>query len=360
MTSITGIWGPIKKHNLVLLLALIAIGFALLWFSTYLDRFNVIYTLMINLGSVLIVSAIAMWILSYAGREIQDVADQAFQEFKGIYGKFQATEDSITSNLGNLKDELINKLDILAEAKKCGVVHIFESRRKDPNYKRELIKQLKCTEKQEEVLIMSNSLRDFFGPVHNREYLLAIFEMLRNKVENKVGIRVLLLDPTSDASIARAMVEEKEKVDRDGYIASTLFTEIKNVAEWLNNPPESLDEEIREKIKKINVRFFPYDPTTHIIRTGKFTFIEQYHRGGDKTIRKDLDKNGFPLIDCFGGYVPVLMVNNSAFFAELMKSHFNNIWGSEDVEERDLRDRNYYQKILEFEETYKKSAKAEE
>ena len=198
---------------------------------------------------------------------------------------------------------------------------------------------------------MSNSLRDFFGPVHVKEYLSAIFEMLKKEIK----IRILLLDPTSDAAKARAMVEEKEKVIRDGYIASTLFTEIKNVADWLNSPPAGLGEGIIERIKnQINIRFFPYDPTTHIIRTDKFTFIEQYHRGGDDTIREELEKEGIPFIDCFGGFVPILMVDNSAFFAELMKSHFNNIWKSKDVEERDLREKKYYQIISKFEENEKK------
>ncbi len=55
------------------------------------------------------------------------------------------------------------------------------------------------------------------------------------------------------------------------------------------------------------------------------------------------------MIDCFGGFVPVLMVENSAFYAKLMDSHFQNIWNSDDVKMRDLKNNNYYEKILIFE-----------
>jgi len=346
----TSIGKYIREHTWIAILALISIGFALLWCSTYLDKFHVVYILMINLGAALIVSAIAMWILSHTGREVEKIVDK---EVRAIHDGIKTMGDGLTSKSDALRDELINKLDILAEAKKCGVVHIFESRRKDPNYKKELIKQLRGTEKQKEVLIMSISLRDFFGLRHDKDYLSAIFEMLRKEIK----LKILLLDPTSKAAKDRAIVEEKERVESEGYINSALFTEIKSVAEWLDSPSSDwvVSKDLRDRIsKQIEVRFFPYDPTTQLIITDKFTFIEQYHRGGDKEIREALDKEGIPSIDCFGGFVPVLMVENSAFFAKLMKSHFMNIWNAKEVKKRDLRGKNYYQEILRFEEDEKR------
>jgi len=88
-----------------------------------------------------------------------------------------------------------------------------------------------------------------------------------------------------------------------------------------------VNEDLRKRIKnQIVVRYFSYDPTTHLIITNNFTVIEQYHRGGDKEIRESLEKDGISSIDCFGGFVPVIMVENSSGFANLLKSHFNNIW----------------------------------
>jgi hypothetical protein len=318
----------IRERNWIVALILLVIGFALLWGSTYFEQSSRNYILMMNLGAASIVTAIAMLILSHAVGGIETTLEKEI-------------------------NELTSKLDVLPEAKKCGIVHIFESRRKDPSYKKELIKQFEDISEGEEVLLMSNSLRDFFGPRLDNDYLAVIFGMLKKGIKFKI----LLLDPTSDAAKDRARVEEKERVESNGYINSTLFTEIKSVVERLNNPSSDLvvDEELIKRIKEqIEVRFFPYDPTTQLIITEKFVFIEQYHRGGDKEIRKALEKEGNPFIDCFGGFVPVWMVENSTFFAKLIKSHFTNIWNSDGVNQRDLRKNNYYQEILRFEKNEKK------
>jgi hypothetical protein len=102
-----------------------------------------------------------------------------------------------------------------------------------------------------------------------------------------------------------------------------------------------------EKIKsQTNVRFSPFEPMTHLIITDKFSFVELYHKGGDIEIRNYLNKKqNIPYVDCWGGFVPCFMVENSSFFAILMKSHFNNIWGSSDVEKRDLRNNDWYSAI---------------
>ncbi len=324
----TNIREYVRERNWIVTLILLVIGLALLLGSTYFEESSRNYILMTNLGAAFIVTAIAFLILSYA--------------VKGIETLF-----------GGAINELVSKLDVLPEAKKCGIVRIFESRRRDPNFKKELIKQFENASKEGEVLLMSISLRNFFGPIPDNEYLTAIYAMLRKNIKFKI----LLLDPTSEAAIHRALIEEREMVKAKGYINSTLFTEIKSVAERLNNPSLWIAaNDLRERIKEqIDVRFSPYDPTTYLIITEWFTFVEQYHRGGEKEISETLEKEGIPLIDCFGGFVPVLMVENSAFFARLMKSHFMNIWDSDDVKKRDLKKNDYYQKILDFEEEKRKN-----
>jgi len=318
----------IKKYDWIVALMLIVIGLTLLLLSTYFEKLTQVYTIMMNLGAAFIVTAIAMLILS----RTVTVIERIFEE--GI-------------------NELISKIDVLPEAKKCGIIRIFESRRKDPNFKTELIKQFENVGKGEEVFLISNSLRDFFGPRLDNDYLNSILEMIKKTIKFKI----LLLDPISKAAKGRALVEEKERVENKGYIKSSLFTEIKSVAERLRNPFPDLvfDEKLANQIKEqIEVRFFPYDPTTQIIITDKFIFVEQYHRGGDKEIRETLEREGIPFIDCFGGFVPVLMMGNHTFFAKLLKSHFNNIWNATNVEKKDLRKQDYYQKILQFEENEKR------
>lgn len=325
----------IKEHNWIVVLVLLVVGFFILWVSKYIKDEPELYILTINLGAALTVSAIAFWILSHTGQKVEE---QINKEMEDIHKKIEKIEDTLSKKVDLLGDELIkryelqeNKLllqmEILAETKKSGIVHIFDRRWGNPKFKTELIDILKKVDDGEEVLLMSNSLRDFFGPQFDNDYLKTIFEMLKKEIKFKI----LLLDPTSDAAKARALVEEKEIVNSKGYESSTLFSEIKTVAERLNNPSSDwvVNEELRKRIKnQISVRFFSYDPTTHLVITNNFTMIEQYHRGGDKEIRESLEKDGISSIDCFGGFVPVIMVENSSGFANLLKSHFNNIWKS--------------------------------
>lgn len=336
----------VKEHNRIVVSILIAIGFALLWCSTFCEANMGIYVLMINLGATFIVSAIALGILSHMGIELEKLADE---ERKKLHIELKVLKNKIIIKLDTLKNDLTNKIEILAEAKRSGIVHVFESRRKDPNFKKELLKQFRKIPERGELILMSNSCRDFFGNSADPEYIKEIFKILKKDVKFKV----LLLDPTSRAAKDRALVEQKDIVkDKDkGYIYSAIFREIKNVANILQDPSEWVqkDEMTARILKQVHVRFAPYDPTTQLIITNKYTFIEQYHRGGDKKIRNALDDEGIPLVNCFGGFVPILMVENTSFFSNLMQSHFNNIWNAPDVEKRDLRRNNYYQEILKFE-----------
>lgn len=309
------------NYNWIAALILLAIGFCLLWTATNFEQSSQNNILMTSLGTTFIVTAIAMLIISrIVGRIEQDFRKEI--------------------------NELTIKLDVLPEAKKCKISHIFEKRRKDENFSKELIMQFEDVDPRKEVLLMSNSLRDFFGSNPKDGYLSAIYGMLRRNIK----IKILLLDPTTEAAQDRALVEEKKRVKKEGYINSTLFTEIKDVARRLENPSIWVhDKELCRRIyDQIEVRFFPYDPTTHLVITDKFTFVEQYHRGGDEYIRKTLEKEGIALIDCFGGFVPIIMVENTARFAKLMKSHFWNTWNAYAVKKRDLRGKNYYKKIVTF------------
>ena len=282
-------------------------GFFFLWLATRMSDTQ-LYTLSTSIGAAFIVTALSKLLLSIA-----------FSDSKEIF------ETQI--------EKLTSKLDILPEARKCEIVHIFESRRKDDKYREEVINQFNNVKEGGNVLLMGNSLRDFFGDRRKKGYSNSILDMVKRDVKFKI----LLLDPISDAAKKRADVEEKETVDKKGYIGSILFKEIKNVAEWLNNPIYVSPEE-RDKIKKnIEVRFSPYDPSTHITITDKYTFVEQYHKGGDNFIRKDLENEGINFIDCFGGFVPVLMLENSSQYAKLLKSHFHNIWKDNEVVKRTLR-----------------------
>ena len=209
---------------------------------------------------------------------------------------------------------------------KSNIVHVISGRRIDPNSFKTLLKEaISIVDESQDVLLIGNSFRDFFTPLD--EYIKAI--LLKG-----VKIKVLLLDPTSLAAYNRALVEEREKIDpksikgfqelttakqqellskKREYIDTALFKGIKAVAEFLDDPGE-FQRDLKERIiNQIEVRFNPYDPTTHMLIFDKYILIEQYHRGGDEEIRNTIYKQygqKITSVDCFGGFIPLLMIRN--------------------------------------------------
>lgn len=316
------------KDNLIWVLFGGSGGFFFLWLAIRISDMQ-LYALLTSIGAAFVVTALSRLLLSIT-----------FSDSKEI---FEAKIEKLT-----------DKLDVLPEAKKCKIVHIFESRRKDDRFQEELVKQFNNVKDGSRVLMMGNSLRDFFGDRRKKGYSNLILEMVKRDVEFKI----LLLDPISPAAKKRAHIEEREILDNRCYIKSTLFKEIKNVADWLNNPIYVSQNEKNKIRQNMEVRFSPYDPTTQLTRTDKYTFVEQYHKGGDDFIRKDLESEGINFIDCFGGFVPVLMLENSSQYAKLLESHFYNTWKDEEVVKRDLR--THLKKIENFEEEeWKKLSKSQ-
>ena len=131
-----------------------------------------------------------------------------------------------------------------------------------------LLDALRKVNKGEELLLMSISLRDFFLDA-NSDYAKLIIDLIKRGVT----MRVLLLDPTSESAYHRAFLEQK-RINEYNYTDSALFKAIRDVAEFLANPNVGYDE-LPELIKnQIQVRFYPYDPTTHLIIGEDFTIVE--------------------------------------------------------------------------------------
>ncbi|MGC1120268.1 MAG: hypothetical protein WBA22_04160 [Candidatus Methanofastidiosia archaeon] len=342
----------VKGNEWFLPLVLTVLGLFLLWFCRFLEQSFEVHILMINLGATFIVSAVALWVLSHTGKKVErlvgDEIGALHREVEGVGKEFITRSDL-------LRDELMDRMGILKEIETAGIVHIFENRQTDPNFKKELIEQLECVENEGEILIMTNSGRDFFGHKHDREYFRAISDALKKDVK----IRVLLFDPMSEPAKIRATIEALP-AQKGKYVDTPLFSDIKDVSKNLKDP-DTFDDDINERIKKqVKVRFVPYDPTAYIIRTGGFSFIEQYNKGGGVAIKEELEKRGFLSATCLAGFVPVFMVDNSSLLAKVMESHFNNTWELEEVKKRDLRDKNYYSKIENFEEKERRKYKTQD
>ena len=247
-------------------------------------------------------------------------------------------------------NEIGQGFQLLNEVQGCGIFHAAKNRRLEgKDHYKEMLEVAfdDITNREVVIYLMSISFRDIFkNPLDPG---------IRKIIEDKgMNIKVLLLDPTSLAAYNRALVEEKGNVldPSVGYINTTLFKTIRDVAYFLAEP--DVRKNLKEKIEQqIQVRFYPFDPNTNLIITDKYTITEQYHRGGSDTIKQHILKTyQVDQVTCFGGFVPVFMMNNSPFHSQLLRSHFENIWDSDEVVRRDLRANNYHEFISAFENNY--------
>lgn len=307
---------------------LIIIGLlSLLTVSSFeLTAWPIATNLLINMGTASVVSGVAFWVMSLSSKKL---------------------ERTIETGISNLNGDIVSSLSattILGEARECGIIRIFKSRRDNGV---EILDQLKSEfehmPKNGTVTIMAISLRDFILGDGKKIFIPVVVDMI---LKRNVKVRLLLLDPTSKCAKDRALVEEPVTVEKKGYSASSLFKDLMRIIEFLANPPESaVPKNVRNKIKSnIDVRFYPFDPTTFVVATDRYTFSEQYHRGGDDQLRKTLEeKDGIRFVECFAGFTPMLMLDNRMRFSNLLMSHIDNIWESKAVASKKLTEKTHKQ-----------------
>jgi excisionase family DNA binding protein len=217
------------------------------------------------------------------------------------------------------------KGDLEAQARRSGIQQIFASRHEDPAYKAAILHALKAEPRGTTVRMMSVSLTDFFGPMSHLEYLLEILSLLQRDAK----IQVLLLDPTCAAARERAVVEQEDVVRTQGFTSSSLFRQVKAVLQRLADPAGSweLDQPMVDRFaRQVELRLYPFEPTTHLIQTSTATFLENYHRGRSDRISAKLNEKGMQGIRCWGGFVPTFSLSPLSRYAEFLSSHFENAW----------------------------------
>lgn len=304
--------------------------------------------LVTTLGITSIVSGFAFWIMSLSGRKLEKKLEE------GLVKLNEKLASHIITTCNN------HIAPILGDIKKCGIVRVFESRRDDSaEFLDQLICEFREMPENSTITIMAISFRDFILGDARKKFIPEIIQLIINK---NITVKLLLLDPMSQSAKDRATVEEPRAIREGGYITSTLFKDLMSVIEVLMHPSDAIvsNLDVNKLSTKIKVRFYPYDPTTFIINTKNHTFVEQYHRGGDNSLRQTLEEvDGVQYVECFAGFTPVLMINNNARFSKLLMSHVNNIWNSEPVTQRKLTPSNY-KKFCAFQtklESYQESFK---
>lgn len=340
----TIIKNAIQEKSQQVLYSIFGFGFLLLlispitnFLSKSFDSFflEIITSLLINLGSASVITAIVIWIMNIYDQDISKKIDSFF-----------------------------NSIPILGDAKKCGIVRIYKSRRDEKKELLEaIIDEFESMPEDGTVYIMAITLRDLISRDNQEKFFPLILDLI---VKRNIKFKILLLDPMSKSAKNRADVEQHDIVNTEGYSKTRLFIDLMEAIDFLSKPSvlndllKSYPNENKKELKdlflsNLKVRFYPFDPTTFIIRTNKYTFLEQYHRGGDDSIIETLNKEGTKLVTCFAGFTPVLVLDNSMRFAELIKSHFDNTWNSDSAITRELNPRGYaefkkFKEELEFKE----------
>jgi hypothetical protein len=202
-----------------------------------------------------------------------------------------------------------------------GINGVFLSRH-DPEYGKEL---KRCFEDKTaaEILLLGLTLRDWLGNGGSDNKFAPLLE---GAVRKGTKVKVLLLDPTSDTAMQRALAEKGTGCWEDAELMkSHLYRDMKKVMKWLKDPQVDLDTRNLMKTN-IEVRFYDSLLTMYAVKTADNTFIEQYHTGKLSLLQDS--KVGDPEDWCHGGYVPVISVKNASDFGRLMSDHFANMWES--------------------------------
>ncbi len=201
---------------------------------------------------------------------------------------------------------------ILQGAFDAGIERIYKGRRNNEALEKrieELIVKAKG-----EVLLCGISLREYFRG--DRRFNDIIWEKLENNIDFKV--KVLMLDPFSDAGKARVVAEEGTRFAQEPeFKESVLYVDVRNST----NTILRLQEEKRNSKKNnfdIEARFYGCAPMSYFIITANAMIIEPYHMGRENP---QSAKRG-----CIGELVPLLEMVPSSPYYHIMRDHFHHIF----------------------------------
>lgn len=189
---------------------------------------------------------------------------------------------------------------------------IFTDRKKDKTYLRKYYKE--ALENSEVVKMVGISYRDWLTP--ESDY----FDILKETaLTKKVKFKILLLDPLCDAAERRMDIEQpsldKVKTKRIGY---TLFRNILEIVLAYENYPKPLQ-------KAVKIRFSQETPTSYVMSTKDYCFVEIYHSGSIDEVKGVEVSPNDQYAKCLGGYVPYFMLASSSLMSRLMDSHCDNL-----------------------------------
>lgn len=273
------------RFRVAVLLGTMGIGALLVsyYFETDVGRLRISSFVISSLGAALLVTAVAEFIL--------------------LEHTSRAMREQTEKTLNQLRDDF----SIVTHSIENGLEDILPPRRSgNPSRFMEAVSTA-LTSPSGEVRIIGFSLREFLDG--GQALYMKINDLLNN--DHKVNVRMLLLDPTSEAAHLRTVVEQ-------GPVFQLFRSAVYRDTSASIYALEDLIHRSQDNTRfKISARFSNFHPTFYMVATSESLFLEPYHLG-----RLATDP------PCIGGFVPILRFNSSSNIFERACAHFDYIWNS--------------------------------
>ena len=161
-----------------------------------------------------------------------------------------------------------------------------------------------------EILLQGIGLREFFG---DKGYADILRKMLNEN--RKIQIKALLVNPNSDFAKARAIAEDgivfdDDEVFKSGPLYSDSWRSMNMIA---SIKKKSLDL----SSFSLDVKFVNHWPSSYLIMTEKYTFIESYQFANLQNIYGE---------SSFDGLVPMMQLKSKSDYGRILRNHFEYIW----------------------------------
>ncbi len=227
--------------------------------------------------------------------------------------------------LFQLKAE-VDSLRIMDACNRSGIKAIFKSRLSDAQALRSAIDA--AADGSIEIGLLGVAFRSLFNPSGEST------EKLRDHLDNfKIKLRILLLNPKSEAAKRRAAIEKGNTTIDDiqftlDHGIPAMVQERRNLVldhdhvlkqEFERNALLLPDEFVKRLAKACNfeVRLYDLDPMLLIMMFGKSVFAEQYHLGRPDSLRAK---------SCIGKHVPMIEYSKASECAKFFCNHFETLW----------------------------------
>ena len=290
-------------------------GLGMIVISHLLDshaELQLIRTVLLEIGIACIIAAIAEFLLLKHASEV--FRQEVQEDIKGLEHVVATFQQDVQQGIEMreradeiLRQEVQGEMKILSHCLEHQLVDIMPPR----NQEQEALAVINAAienVRSGEICINVFTLRDI---LNSRTSLDGPLRNLLNRDE-EVKVKLLLVDPTSDAAHIRVMAEEgSETRFEDSKLHLALQTNFYGIKEIIGNA--------KNKKFKIEALFYNILPNFYMVSTPDEVFIEPYHLG---------HKNGEE--SSIGGIVPLLRFSSKSPMYKFAQLHFSYIWGNPD------------------------------